>query len=168
MMVSASGCKKKQDASPTTAPAPQAAAPAQAPLPAGSPRDIAANPAVLLDKSVAGSAMELHGAKIGDDKLPAGASSQPDPSGWVGFKGKENVFRLENDKVAAMQFSDPAALGRLGITSEQDLFAKLGQPEQTIEASADAPEAMYIYKSRGLTIIWNRTAKRIAAVNIGS
>lgn len=162
--IAAAGCKKQTAKTPATAPAP--AAPAAGPT-TSSARDAAANPAVLLDRSLPASLIEVFGVKLGDPK-PAGLTSQPDPSGWIAYRGRDDVFRIENDRVAAIAINDPAVLAELQIATEQDLTAKFGPAEQVIEASPDAVEAVYVYRTRGLTIVWNRRAKLVSAINIGA
>ena len=130
-------------------------------------RDIAQNPAILLDRDVQVAELTLHGVKLGDP-APADVTGEPDPSGWVGFKGHQDVLRLQEGKVAAISFSDAATLSKLGVQSEEDLFARLGKAEDSISAGEDAPEAFHVFKNGAMTVWFDRKAKQVTRVNLGS
>jgi hypothetical protein len=138
---------------------------------AGSSREISMNPAVLLDTSVPLSQVELYGVKLGDVQaaIPAGeVAGPPDASGWVGLKGRENVYRIENGRVAALRLADEGVLAKLGVQTESDVAAKFGHPGQQIDAGPDAPDVSYVFRDGQLTVQWNRKANRVSAVSVGS
>ena len=108
--------------------------------------------------------------KVGDpaSSLPAAnVTGKPDEGGWVGFRGREHVFRIEDDKIAAMDFADEAVLGRLTVRNEDDLNARLG-PGLKIEAGPADPAVKYYFKDRGLSVWFNRTAGKVTEVTVGS
>jgi hypothetical protein len=138
---------------------------------AGSSRELSMNPTVLFDTSVPLSQVQLYGVKLGDVQaaIPAGEVAGPaDPSGWIGLKGRDNVYRVENAKVAAMRVADEGVLAKLGVQSESDVTSKFGHPGQQIDAGPDAPDVSYVFRDGQLTVQWNRKANRITAVTLGS
>jgi hypothetical protein len=138
---------------------------------AGSSRELSMNPMILFDASVPLSQVQLYGVKLGDVQaaIPAGeVAGLADASGWIGFKGRDNVYRIENGKVAAMRVADEAVLGKLGVQSESDVTTKFGHPGQQIDAGPDAPDVSYVFRDGQLTVQWNRKANRVAAVTVGS
>lgn len=163
------GCKKTESKL-TTAPTHPDAAPAEGVAASDGNREISTNPAVLLDPAVKPGEFQWHGIKIGDPAtvIPTIDATTPDDSGWIGFKGKANVFRLEGDKVVAISIADDAVLAGLGVKTEADVANRFGKPDQQIEAAPDAPEATYLFNARGLTVLWSRAVKKVTTVTIGS
>jgi hypothetical protein len=138
---------------------------------AGSSREVSMSPAVLYDSSVPLAQVQLYGIRLGDAQaaIPAADVAGPaDASGWVGLKGRDNVYRIENGKVAAMRLADEGALAKLGVQSESDVAGKFGHPGQQIDAGPDAPDVSYVFRDGQLTVQWSRKANRVMAVTIGS
>jgi hypothetical protein len=162
LSLSAGGCKKEKGGSgkggnPTT----QTAGTQPADQVATSPYDISANPLVLADPAVTPTQYELYGIKLGDPRsalVASGISANPDESGWVGHRGQDEVFRLEDDKVVALRVADDAILLKLGLRNEQDVPAKFGEPSSPVDADPKNTEILYTYKDRDMTVLWNRKA----------
>jgi hypothetical protein len=126
---------------------------------------------VLFDSSVPLSQVQLYGVRLGDAQaaIPAADVAGPaDASGWVGLKGRDNVYRIEKGKVAAMRLADEGVLAKLGVQSESDVAGKFGHPGQQIDAGPDAPDVSYVFRDGQLTVQWNRKANRVTSVTIGS
>lgn len=190
VVASLAGCKKEKDAAaPAGGGDGSGGAPAAATQPAdgastaggsgdgsatppaasGNPREISANPAVLADANVAPQQFELYGVKLGDPQsaIPAdGITGGPDDSGVVAFRGKPNVFRIENGKVAGLYLSDEAALAKLNVHSEADLKQRFGNPDEPVTAAPADPQAAYSYKGRWLTVVWSPKDNKVLAVNV--
>ena len=137
---------------------------------AGGGSEITTNPQALYDQSVAPVEFTVYGVKIGDPEAAIPAADRtgaPDESGWIGFKGRDNVFRVENGKVQNMSVTDPAVLAKLDVKSEADLTQKFGKDDKTQPFGPDDPTVPYFYKERWINVTWDRKQNRVTAVNIG-
>ena len=132
--------------------------------------EITTNPQVLYDPAVSPVEFTVYGIKIGDpdSAIPvADRMGQPDESGWIGFRGRAGVFRIENGKVVNMSVSDPQVLAKLDIKSEADLTQKFGKDDKTQQFGPDDPAVPFFYRDRWLNVTWDRKEGKVTAVNIG-
>jgi hypothetical protein len=132
--------------------------------------EISANPQVLYDTSVSPVEFMLYGVKIGDGEAAISVGDRtgaPDESGWVGYRGRPNVFRIENGKVMNISVTDPQILSKLDIKSEADLTQKFGKGDKTEQFGPDDPAVPFFFKDRWLNVTWDRKQGKVTAVNIG-
>jgi hypothetical protein len=132
--------------------------------------EVTTNPQVLYDPAISPVEFTVYGIRIGDPEsaIPtADRTGAPDESGWVGFRGRSGVFRIENGKVVNMSVTDPEVLAKLDIKSEADLTQKFGKDDKTQPFGPDDPAVPFFYKDRWLNVTWDRKAGKVTSLNIG-
>ena len=137
---------------------------------AASDNEITTNPKVLYDWSVSPVEFTLYGVKVSDPEsaIPAAdRMGEVDESGWIGFKGRPNVFRVENGRVRNMSVTDPELLAKLGIKNEADLLQQFGKDYKTEKFGPDDRTVPYFFKDRWLNLTWDRQQNAVTAINIG-
>src|SRR5215208_6737309 len=134
-------CDKDKAKDPVTATQPASAAGAGG-------TEVTTHPQVLYDPAVSPVEFTVYGIKIGDPEsaIPAAdRMGKPDESGWVGFRGRSNVFRIENGKVQNMSVTDPQVLAKLDMKSEAELTQKFGKDDKTQQFGPDDPSVPFFY-----------------------
>jgi hypothetical protein len=133
--------------------------------PTAAPLEIAANPAILYDKTVPIESLSLRGVKLGDPRSSIAPSriDHESKGGWIVCRDRSRYRLDDKGNVVTLGVWDSRILDRLNIDSPDDVTVRFGPPQSTDQA---APLQISRYANGHISVLWNTAENQLSAVNV--